>query len=238
MRAVYLTPGHQFPTTVVLRPSARLRLRALAAQFGFIVIEDDYDHEFQFDHQPMFPLASDDHAGQIIYVGSFSKVLSPSLRVGYVAGPRSRLIEQIGNWIGAIDRQGDPITELAIVELIESGPIAPSHQARPCHFRQSGAWLSPMPCSAELGDLARFEMPTGGLAFWVRFAEDSGSRQTGTALAGRRAAIPDEHAMRDQRQGQARRAARLRQLRRTRDADDDREVEGCGGGEIIHSHLS
>ena len=64
VRAVYLTPGHQFPTTVVLRPSARLRLRALAAQFGFIVIEDDYDHEFQFDHQPMFPLASNNHAGR------------------------------------------------------------------------------------------------------------------------------------------------------------------------------
>ena len=170
VRALYLTPGHQFPTTVVLRPSARLRLRALAAQFGFIVIEDDYDHEFQFDHQPMFPLASNDHAGQIIYVGSFSKVLSPSLRVGYVAGP-SRLIQEFGNWIGAIDRQGDPITELAIVELIESGQLRRHIKRVHAVFdKRRTAFADAL--QDELGDLAIFDVPTGGLAFWLRFTDD------------------------------------------------------------------
>ncbi len=169
VRALYLTPGHQFPTTVVLRPNARLRLRALAAQFGFVVVEDDYDHEFQFDHQPMFPLASGDHAGQIIYVGSFSKILSPSLRVGYVAGP-SRLIEQIGNWIGTIDRQGDPITELAVVELIESGQLR-RHVKRVHGIFDKRRTAFAAALSAELGDLATFEVPTGGLAFWVRFPD-------------------------------------------------------------------
>jgi GntR family transcriptional regulator / MocR family aminotransferase len=171
VRAVYLTPGHQFPTTVVLRPSARLKLRALAAQFGFIVVEDDYDHEFQFDHQPMFPLASGDHVGQIIYVGSFSKILSPSLRVGYVAAP-SRLIEQIGNWIGTIDRQGDPITELAIVELIESGQLRRHVKRVHAIFdKRRTAFASAL--RAELGGLATFEMPAGGLAFWVRFPDST-----------------------------------------------------------------
>ena len=169
VRAVYLTPGHQFPTTVVLRPSARLKLRALAAQFGFVVVEDDYDHEFQFDHQPMFPLASGDHPGQIIYVGSFSKILSPSLRVGYIAGP-SRLIEQIGNWIGTIDRQGDPITELAIVELIEFGQLR-RHVKRVHAIFDKRRMAFAHALRAELGGLATFEMPTGGLAFWVRFPD-------------------------------------------------------------------
>jgi GntR family transcriptional regulator / MocR family aminotransferase len=168
-RAIYLTPGHQFPTTVVLRPSARLRLRALAAQFGFVVVEDDYDHEFQFDHQPMFPLASSDHAGQIIYVGSFSKILSPSLRVGFVAGP-ARLMEQIGNWIGTIDRQGDPITELAIVELIESGQLR-RHVKRVHAIFDKRRTAFANALTEELGALASFDMPAGGLAFWVRFPE-------------------------------------------------------------------
>ncbi len=84
-------------TTIVMRPSTRLRLRKLAAQFGFLIVEDDYDHEFHFDHQPLLPLASNDASGQILYVGLFSKILSPCLRVGFVAGPRG-LIEQIGNW--------------------------------------------------------------------------------------------------------------------------------------------
>ena len=169
VRAVYLTPGHQFPTTVVMRPSARLRLRALAAQFGFFVVEDDYDHEFHFEHQPMFPLASNDVAGQIIYVGSFSKVLSPSLRVGYVVGP-TRLIEQIGNWIGAIDRQGDPITELAIVELIESGQLR-RHIKRVHAIFDKRRTTFAHALKDRLGDLASFETPAGGLAFWIRFPQ-------------------------------------------------------------------
>jgi GntR family transcriptional regulator/MocR family aminotransferase len=169
VRAIYLTPGHQFPTTVVLRPSARLRLRALAAQFGFVVIEDDYDHEFQFEHQPMFPLASNDTSGQIVYVGSFSKILSPSLRIGYVVGP-TRIIEQIGNWIGTIDRQGDPITELAIVELIESGQLR-RHIKRVHAIFDKRRETFAETLRAELGGHASFEMPTGGLAFWVRFPD-------------------------------------------------------------------
>jgi len=166
VRAVYLTPGHQFPTTVVLRPSARLRLRALAAQFGFFVIEDDYDHEFHFDHQPMFPLASNNPSGQIIYVGSFSKVLSPSLRVGYIVGP-PKLIEQIGNWIGVIDRQGDPITELAIVELIESGQLRRHIKRVHAIFDTRRTAFADI-LRDQLGDLVSFETPAGGLAFWLK----------------------------------------------------------------------
>ena len=171
VRAVYLTPGHQFPTTVVLRPSARLRLRALAAQFGFFVVEDDYDHEFHFDHQPMLPLASNDPAGQIIYVGSFSKVLSPSLRVGYIAGPPS-LIAQIGDCIGTIDRQGDPIIELAIVELIESGHLR--RHIKRVHAIFNGRRTDfATSLARQLEGLATFDVPSGGLAFWVRFADET-----------------------------------------------------------------
>ncbi|HEX3973341.1 MAG TPA: PLP-dependent aminotransferase family protein, partial [Stellaceae bacterium] len=53
VRAVYVTPHHQFPTTVLMKPDRRLRLLALAEQFGFAIVEDDYDHEFHFVHQPM-----------------------------------------------------------------------------------------------------------------------------------------------------------------------------------------
>src|SRR3546814_1862926 len=53
VRAVFVTPHHQFPTTVSLRPERRLRLLDLARQFGFAIIEDDYDHEFHFESQPL-----------------------------------------------------------------------------------------------------------------------------------------------------------------------------------------
>jgi GntR family transcriptional regulator/MocR family aminotransferase len=58
VRAIFLTPHHQFPTTVALQPDRRLRLLNLARQFSFAVIEDDYDHEFHFESQPLLPMAS------------------------------------------------------------------------------------------------------------------------------------------------------------------------------------
>lgn len=169
VRAVYLTPGHQFPTTIVMRPSTRLRLRDLAAQFGFLVVEDDYDHEFHFEHQPMLPLASDDPGGHILYVGSFSKVLSPSLRVGYIAA-KAEVIELLGNCIGTIDRQGDPITELAIVELIESGNLRRHIKRVHAIFNKRRIDFAGLVANY-LGGIAAFEIPSGGLAFWVRLAE-------------------------------------------------------------------
>ena len=66
-----------FPTTVLMKPDRRLRLLALAAQFGFAIVEDDYDHEFHFVHQPMLPLASADTSGKVVYIGSLSKMLTP-----------------------------------------------------------------------------------------------------------------------------------------------------------------
>jgi GntR family transcriptional regulator / MocR family aminotransferase len=172
IRALYLTPHHQFPTTVMLRPNSRLRLRALAQQFGFIIIEDDYDHEFHFEHQPMFPLASSDSLGQIIYIGSFSKVLSPSLRVGYIAAHEA-LTLHIGNYIGVIDRQGDPITELAVVELIETGQLR--RHARKMHgvyLERRNAFAAKLAASVQ--GLAHFTLPPGGLAVWVKFQQTCG----------------------------------------------------------------
>ena len=230
VRAVYLTPGHQFPTTLVLRPSARLRLRALAAQFGFIVVEDDYDHEFQFDHQPMFPLASNDHAGQIIYVGSFSKVLSPSLRVGYVAGS-SRLIAEIGNWIGAIDRQGDPITELAIVELIESGQLR-RHIKRVHAVFDKRRTAFARRVARRTRRLCQFRYADRRPGILAAFAGRFRHCEIGAALAWGGPAIPDEHAMRDRRQAKARRPPRLRQPRRAGNAGDGGEAKGGGGRKV------
>ncbi len=85
--AVYVTPHHQFPTTVVMRPERRMHLLALAEQFGFAILEDGYDHEFHFAHRPLLPLASADWRGKVVCVGSLSKLLSPLRRIGYLAAP-------------------------------------------------------------------------------------------------------------------------------------------------------
>jgi GntR family transcriptional regulator / MocR family aminotransferase len=182
VRLVYLTPHHQFPTTVMLTPSRRIRLRALAQQFGFTIVEDDYDHEFHFEHQPMFPLASNDPTGQIVYIGSFSKILSPTLRVGYIAGPEL-LINRLARWIGVIDRQGDPITELSLVALIEAGALR-SHARKVHSTMRHRRDAFAVALRNHLGDRVSFDLPAGGLAFWIRFNDDSSRLAERLAHAG------------------------------------------------------
>ncbi len=167
VRAVYVTPHHQFPTTVLLPPDRRLRLFALAAQFGFAIVEDDYDHEFHFSHQPMLPLASADPDGRVVYIGSMSKLLSPSLRLGYLAAPKA-FIDRAAAEIMMIDRQGDPATEAAVAELIAIGEIHRHTRKVMKIYAERRALLAQL-LRAELSGQIDFDLPHGGLAVWVRF---------------------------------------------------------------------
>src|SRR5262249_15917197 len=88
LRAVYVTPHHQYPTTGILSAACRIELLALAERQGFAIFEDDYDHEFHYEGRPVLPLASADCAGSVVYLGTLSKVLAPGLRIGYVVAPR------------------------------------------------------------------------------------------------------------------------------------------------------
>jgi len=167
VRAVYVTPHHQFPTTVLLRPDRRLRLLALAEQFGFAIIEDDYDHEFHFTHRPMLPLASIDHWGKVVYIGSMSKLLAPSLRIGYLVAS-AEIIERAAAEIMLIDRQGDPATESAVAELMEDGEIR-RHTAKARRIYGERRQMMAELLQKHFSDSIDFTLPEGGLAVWVRF---------------------------------------------------------------------
>lgn len=86
-KLVYTTPAHQFPLGVAMSASRRRALLARAARTGAVVIEDDYDSEFRFEGQPRDSLQGLDTDGRVAFVGSFSKTLAPSLRLGYVIAP-------------------------------------------------------------------------------------------------------------------------------------------------------
>jgi GntR family transcriptional regulator/MocR family aminotransferase len=170
VKAIFLTPHHQFPTTVALRPERRLRLIDLARQFGFAIVEDDYDHEYHFRSQPLLPIASY-AAGQTIYIGSLSKLTLPSLRVGYVVAP-SRVILAIARIVMGLDRQGSAPVEDAVAELIESGEL--KRHARKTH----GVYAARREAFARALDihmagLATYDLPDGGLAFWLRFQDEA-----------------------------------------------------------------
>ena len=169
VRAVFVTPHHQFPTTVSLRPERRLRLCELARRFGFAIIEDDYDHEFHFESQPLLPLAA--YApGHVIYVGSLSKLLLPALRIGYVAAPPA-VIESIAHIVSLTDGMGNTLTENAAAELIETGELRRhARKVRRVYSQRRESFASNL--DAILGDIVDYRLPDGGLAFWLRFKTD------------------------------------------------------------------
>ena len=182
VKAVYLTPHHQFPTTVLLPPERRMRLLLLAEQFGFTVVEDDYDHEFHFTHQPMLPLASADKWGKVAYIGSLSKILTPSIRMGYVAAPPA-VIERLALEAALIDRQGDPATEEAIAEMIEAGEVK-RHTRKALKLYGERRRVFADLLTQKLAGKLSFRLPDGGLAIWVETAPDVDLARTVQAAAG------------------------------------------------------
>lgn len=166
IRAIYVTPHHQFPTTVMMTAERRLKLLILAEQYDFTIVEDDYDHEFHFSHHPVFPLASTDHHGRVVYVGSLSKVLAPGLRVGYLVASKE-FIQQCANEVMIIDRQGNSITEQAVAELMASGEIK-RHIRRTFKIYNERRNILMALIRNELNEYVKFDEPNGGLAIWLR----------------------------------------------------------------------
>lgn len=94
-KLVYLTPSHQYPLGGRLPIVRRMALLRWAIACDSLLIEDDYDSEFRFDAAPLPTLTTLDRGGHIVYIGTFSKVLTPALRVGYLVTPQPELRERI-----------------------------------------------------------------------------------------------------------------------------------------------
>jgi GntR family transcriptional regulator/MocR family aminotransferase len=170
LRAIYLTPHHQFPTTVTLSAARRLRLLDLARRHRIALLEDDYDFEFHFEGRPVLPLASGDTGGVVIYLGTLSKILAPGLRLGWVAGPRP-LVEALGAQRRRGDLHGNRVMEGAVAEFIEDGLL--QRHARKMR-RLYGERRTVLLESLERHLAGSLEVvPTGGgLSLWARTAPD------------------------------------------------------------------
>jgi GntR family transcriptional regulator / MocR family aminotransferase len=166
LRAVYVTPHHQYPTTAMLDAGRRLRLLELARTRRIAVIEDDYDFEFHYEGRPVLPLAASDRHGVVVYVGTLSKILAPTVRLGFVVAPPA-LIDRLAELRLSIDRQGDQVVECAVAELIEDGELQ-RHVRRMRRIYQERRDVLVACLHKRLGRALSFTPPAGGMALWAR----------------------------------------------------------------------
>lgn len=169
-RCVYVTPHHQYPTTVLLSQARRSALLELARKDRFAVLEDDYDHEFHFAGRPVTPLAASDPHGNVIYLGTLSKILAPGLRLGFVAAS-AKVIENLARLRSLVDRHGDQILEQAVAELIEDGELQ-RHARKMCRAYEARRDALVTALRKELGGVLTYELPAGGITLWARVARD------------------------------------------------------------------
>ncbi|MEM8895026.1 MAG: PLP-dependent aminotransferase family protein [Bacteroidota bacterium] len=166
IRAVFIIPHHHYPTTVSLSAARRMQLLQLAEKFGFAIIEDDYDYDFHYSSSPILPLASTDYLGSVAYVGSLSKTLAPSLRIGFIVAPK-KLIEAACHISRAIDSFGNTGMERAVAMLFRDGLIRRHLRKALQTYRERRDHFCAL-LENELGDYLNFNIPEGGLAIWTQ----------------------------------------------------------------------
>ena len=121
-RFAYVTPSHQFPTGVVLPLARRLELLDWAARSGAFVIEDDYDSEYRYAGRPLQALAGLDVYGRVIYVGTFSKLMFPALRLGYLVLPEA-LVDAVVAAKNLADTGSPSLEQLTLADFIREGHL-------------------------------------------------------------------------------------------------------------------
>jgi GntR family transcriptional regulator/MocR family aminotransferase len=167
IRCVYICAHRDYPTVVALSKERRLALLQLAKEFGFAIIEDDYDYDFQFEKAAMYPMATTDTNGMVIYLGKFGQSLFPSFQTGFVIAPEN-LISEANNYLQLLDKQGDLIQEQMLSELINEGEIYRLMKKNIVIYTQRRDCICKL-LTAYFVNIAHWVIPNGGLAIWLQF---------------------------------------------------------------------
>nr|WP_264193797.1 PLP-dependent aminotransferase family protein [Methylobacillus caricis] len=160
-KMAYITAAHQCPIGVTLSLERRLELLAWANQGQATIIEDDYDSEFRFDGIPLAPIKSLDSTGRVIYMGTFSKLLYPGIRLAYVVLP-DWLTDPFVSAMSLTCRYLGLHTQKVLSEFIADGHYA-RHLRRMKMIYQERAQAFETACKAQLGESFYINPITTGL---------------------------------------------------------------------------
>ncbi|SKD04549.1 GntR family transcriptional regulator / MocR family aminotransferase [Chitinophaga ginsengisegetis] len=169
IKMLYLITHHHHPTTVTLSAARRMKLLAVIRKYKLPVIEDDYDYDFHYSSAPILPLASADHGGNVIYIGSFTKSLGLSIRIGFMIAPAD-FIKAAADLRRLMDLRGDNLSEQALANLFEDGTIDRHLKKSNKIYKERRDLLCHL-LRTKLGDAVKFTVPSGGMAIWLRFSK-------------------------------------------------------------------
>ncbi len=167
-KMLYVIPTFQNPTGKTLVTSRRKAIAELAAKYGVVVAEDDPYHDLRYSGEPCPSIKSFDKDGWVVYLGSFSKIISPGMRVGYMAGD-ARLLRKCTVGKQSSDLHTSNLTQ-AIVDLFLRRDLLPGHIKRICasYKEQLDAMMEAL---AAFPAGTTYTRPEGGLFIWVELPE-------------------------------------------------------------------
>lgn len=178
---LYIIPHHHHPTTVTLSGERRVKLLDIIRRYRLPVIEDDYDYDFHYGNAPILPLASAAHDGYVLYIGSISKTLAPTIRLGYLIGGDD-FIWQASKLKQVLDIRGDVFFEESVAHLFSSGEMQ-RHLRRSVKLYKKRRDEFCELLNSSLGDIANFRVPNGGMAVWTLFDPEYSIPQLSERLA-------------------------------------------------------
>lgn len=184
---VYTTPSRQFPTGATLSLPRRMALIQAAADAGAWIIEDDYDSEFRYTRPPLPSLHSLDHAGRVLYIGSLSKVLFPSLRIGYVVLP-PQFADAFGQLRTVIDDHGPLMDQATLALFIAQGSLH-SHIRR-CRKEYASRLDAFLETAQTLRLPLAFPHTDGGMNLLGRLPGEAGDRALSKLLSDQGWSVP------------------------------------------------
>lgn len=160
-RLIWTTPSHQFPTGVTMSLARRLELLEWARKADAWILEDDYDSEYRWSGRPLESLQGQDDAGRVLYIGTFSKVLFPALRLGYLVAP-TRLVEPLLATRYFLDIHLPVLEQMALCDFLQEGHYA-RHLRQTLRYYKQRRDLLLMALRTHLGGLLDVHAPEAGL---------------------------------------------------------------------------
>lgn len=170
VKMIYVTPLHQYPTTVTLSPRRRQSLIQIAERNLIPILEDDYDHEFHYIGPPPSPLSSETSMG--IYVCSFSKILFPGVRLGAI-GCHPNIVNQLSYQKYIISRQTDCLSQLGLSAWIKDGGFERHLRKMRRTYEDRYNFMQDRLREIQSESKIEWQVPTGGMSIWINLNKNS-----------------------------------------------------------------